>query len=418
MRKTAPNLPLRRLALAASAAAVTLCAVVPGVADAKPKKHKAPAALYTETNDATMNELVVFKRKANGAVRFRTTVPTGGLGGRQPQPGCDPPGGCPFLDADTEVIKSPKGRLLFAVNAGSDTISSFKVRLNGSVKLSQQIASGGAFPNSLAMHGNVLYALNSNSANIAGFRFNAAGKMTPIAGSVQALSHEAAPLSRQIGFDNTGSYLVVSHLTDGVFDTFPVKNGVAGPGSAQPSASPQPFSFSFDPINNFMVATEVVNDRDLAQSSNVSSYSLTNTGYTPGATGGLQRISTVPTQGYAACWTEFSKNGKQLFVVNTGGPAPTGSSVASFALSSTGQLTFESVTPTDGEFTLTDEYLSPNGKFLYVVSPLFNNPFTMPAPLTNGSKIVTYAVGAAGKLTRVSETKRAFAPGFTGLIGS
>ncbi|MEA2166712.1 MAG: hypothetical protein QOF76_12 [Solirubrobacteraceae bacterium] len=416
MRKTGTNLPLRRLALTASAAAVTLCAVVPGIAEAKkPKKYKAPAALYTTTNNTTNNELLVFTRKANGALKFKTSVATGGKGGAQTQPGCDPPGGCPFLDASKEVIKTKNGSLIFAVNAGSNTISSFSVKANGKVKLAAQVDSGGVFPTSLARKGNLLYVLNNNSKNIAGFRYTAAGKMTPIAGSVQPLTAEAAPLSRQIGFDNTGAYLVVSHLTDGSFDTFPVKNGVAGPPSSQPSATAFPFSFSFDPINNFMVATEVVNPNDPNQLSNVTSYSLTNTGYTPGSTGGLQKISTVSSQGVAACWTQFTKNGKLLFVVNTGGGAPTGSSVTTFSLSSTGQLTFNSVTPGAGsEFVQTDEFLSPDQKFLYVASPLFNAP----TEATNGSRIITYSVGAKGKLTRVGQTSKALAPGITGLIGS
>jgi 6-phosphogluconolactonase (cycloisomerase 2 family) len=148
---------------------------------------------------------------------------------------------------------------------------------------------------------------------------------------------------------------------------------------------------------------------DFNQFSNASSYRL-NSG-----SGNLTNISTVPTQGYAACWTEISADGKSLFVVNTGGPSPYGATVSTFALANNGNLTFKSKTAKASEFTLTDEALTRSGTYLYVVSPLINNPFVNPPPATNGSRIVTFKVGSGGKLNRIGQTTVALAPGVSGL---
>jgi len=404
---------LKRLTWIVSLAALLMCAALPGAALAKKKHHKhhksnIVGAMYTETNNGAKNQVLAFDRYRDGHLKLRQAVDSGGKGGLQPEPGCDPPGGCPLLDAANEVQVTKDGKYVFAVNAGSNTIASFSTGKRH-LKRIAVTPSLGEFPNSIAIHGNLLYVLDNNSANIAGFTISK-GKLTPIAGSVQALTPEHAPLSRQIGFDKTGKVLVVSLLSEGAFDTFTVTGGVAGPAVARPSASPEPFGFAFDPVHNHLVSSEVVNDADFNQFSNASSYDV-------GSDGSLAAISTVPTQGYAACWTVITKNGKKVFMVNTGGPSKYGATVSTFGLSFTGALTFKSVTTKDGEFTLTDEALSRDDKYLYVVSPLINNPFMQPPPATNGSKIVTFKVGANG-LTRIRETKTKLAPGLSGLDGN
>jgi hypothetical protein len=410
MQKLGSRTALKRLTWIVSVAALLMFAALPGAALAN-KHHKKPSivgAMYTETNNGSANQLLAFNRYSNGKLKFRQAVDAGGKGGLQPEPGCDPPGGCPLIDADAEVQTTKNGKWVFAVNAGSNTIASFAAGKH-SLRLVGVAPSLGVFPNSLTIHGDELYVLDNNSENIAGFRISLGGRLTPIPGAVQPLTPEHAPFSRRISFDNTGNLLVVSLLTDGAFDTFPVTDGVAGPATARPSASPEPFGFSFDPVGNHLVSSEVVNDMDLNQSSNGSSYGV-------GTDGSLTKISSVPTQGYAACWVEITNNGKTVFMVNTGGPASTGATVTTFGLSPSGQLTYKSVTPKSGTFTLTDEALSRDSKYLYVVAPLVNNPFTMPPPATNGSKILTYKVGKNG-LTRIGETKGPLAPGLSGLDG-
>src|SRR5919205_1051221 len=60
--------------------------------------------------------------------------------------------------------------LIVAVNAGSDSISAFKAQ-GDRLKLEDVLPSGGQFPASIAVHGDLVYVLNSGGAGIVqGFR--------------------------------------------------------------------------------------------------------------------------------------------------------------------------------------------------------------------------------------------------------
>ena len=409
VRLTRMSTTLTCLVLLTAAVALLIFAAIPSGGAAEKRAARVVGKMYTQTNGKAKNEVLVFNRLADGSLKFRQAVSTGGKGGYQPEPGCDPPGGCPLLDSQGSVQVTHGGKLVFAVNAGSNSISSFFAGKQG-LRRVDKISSRGVFPNSLTIHGHLLYVLNANSESIAGFRFTDTGNLSQIGGSVKPLTPEAAPLARQIGFDNTGKVLVVTQLTDATFDTFKVTNGVAGPAKAHPSASPEPFAFDFDP-DNHMVVSEVVNDQDFNQFSNGSSYSVS-------GSGAINPISTVPTRGYAACWVEITQDGRFAFMVNTGGPSPYGATVTTFAISGSGKLAFKGVTTKGDEFTLTDEALSRDNKYLYVVSPLTANPFTNPPPTNLGSKIVTFKVSQSGGLKRVGETTKVLAPGLSGLDGT
>ena len=71
------------------------------------------------TNAAAGNEVVVFRRAANGSLSQKKTVSTGGLGSGA------------GLGSQGSVTLSANGRWLFVVNAGSNQISAFSVRENG-----------------------------------------------------------------------------------------------------------------------------------------------------------------------------------------------------------------------------------------------------------------------------------------------
>ena len=124
------------------AAALLLCAALlvalPATAAANTgtkKKPKVVGAFYTETN-GNPNKLLVFSRYSDGTLKKRGAVATGGQGGHQgqpinvmaPPPVCTGNGsGCPALDSQDAIALTPNGKFLFAVNAGSNTVSSFKV---------------------------------------------------------------------------------------------------------------------------------------------------------------------------------------------------------------------------------------------------------------------------------------------------
>jgi hypothetical protein len=365
-------------------------------------KPKVVGSAYTQTNDPAKNQLIVFDRLSDGTLKQVQTVNTGGLGGQQLQPGCTPD--CPILDTQGEIASVPTEHLVFAVNAGSDTISSFLVTPFG-VFLIDRISSGGDFPNSLTVHGNTLYVQNSNSGTIKGFKFGPLGFMVAIPGSTQSLIGNPPPESgvnaRQIGFDNTGRVLTVSVLGSSLINTFKVDAfGRAGPATVPPASSqtPLPFGFAFDPKNR-LVMSEVA---ALPGTGFTSTYNL-NTG---NAT--LTPIDSKSSNGQAPCWVVVTNNGKYAFVVNTGGGAP--STIARYRINNDGTLTnlAPNTGPNGAEFARTDEDLSRDSKFLYVLNPsIFAG---------NTSKIDEYAVGSDGSLTLIGATDANLPPGISGLI--
>src|SRR5262245_58394933 len=119
----------------------------------------APGAIgpvYVLTNATSGNAVAVWNRAADGTLTAAGSYATGGQGNG---------GG---LGSQGAIILSQNNQWLFAVNAGSNSISSFKVDPDG-LTLVSTIASGGARPTSLTVYKNWLYVLNAGGANITGF---------------------------------------------------------------------------------------------------------------------------------------------------------------------------------------------------------------------------------------------------------
>ena len=85
-------------------------------------------AVFTLTNSAVRgNEVVVCERNGNGALRLVGTFPTGGRGSG-PAPtssvfGAPIPATADGLGSQDSLVLSPNLRFLFAVNAGSNSIT-------------------------------------------------------------------------------------------------------------------------------------------------------------------------------------------------------------------------------------------------------------------------------------------------------
>ena len=140
-------------------ALLVLCAgmlLAVGTAGAASKHHSA-GSVYTLTNSPAGNAVAVFERAKDGTLTPNGTYPTGGVGTGS------------NLGSQGALILSENGHSLFAVNAGSNTISQFRVTHDG-LEWQATVPSGGATPTSLTQHGHVLYVLNAGGAgNITGF---------------------------------------------------------------------------------------------------------------------------------------------------------------------------------------------------------------------------------------------------------
>ena len=390
-----------RSRLALAGVAVIAAIGVTGVAAAGGASEAPVGAVYTQTNDPSGNSVVVFDRFADGTLAKREAVGTGGAGSTQ-SVGCGP--GCPILDSQTAVVISKNGKLVFAVNAGSDSVSSFRETKAGLVLVDQE-ASGGDMPESLALHGDLLYVLNTDTANangttgnIYGLRVSADGELSPV-GSSQPLAHFAPPFAtaRGIGFDPTGRVIVVTELVGGLIpgpgppgsiNTFVVgADGKAGPVTSYPSSDLFPFGFAFDNKGRLIVSN-IVNPEVPTTIGSVSSYDVS-------ASGVVTAIDTVSSGGILPCWVVVSNDGRVAFVVNTGAgfPAP----VTSFGISPSGELSPLGSAPSEvGDFARTDAALSRDSRYLYVLAPSVGPGAA--------SHIDAYALDSAGGMTPIGST--------------
>lgn len=98
--------------------------------------HGRSGDVYVLTNQPTSNSVLVFHRDSHGMLTFLGSFASGGKGGGT---GADP------LASEGALRLSADHRFLFAVNAGSNSISEFAV-FGDELALLQTISSGGTFP--------------------------------------------------------------------------------------------------------------------------------------------------------------------------------------------------------------------------------------------------------------------------------
>lgn len=369
----------------------------------------AHATVYTATNNPAGNAVIVFDSNKDGSLTQRETVPTGGIGG------ATPPFSFPIVDSQGSINVASGGHLVFVVNAGDNTISSFRVTPSG-LELAARVSSGGTLPVSLTSHGNVLYVANEISSNIYGFRFSSSGDLQPLAGQAaggQPLS-VAFPgtVTAQISFSPNGRQLVVTERglpnPTGVIDTFNISgNGLAGP--AQPNTGvglvqPNPFGFDFDAAGHLLVSNAGLvlapgnGPPPIPQVFDPNQFVGSATSYNVSSSGTIASTGDVLSGGRAACWLVVSKDGRYAFVTNTlSDTVPNIFSgiggVTRYAVAPNGTMTYLGQVDTSPG-NPGDEAISQDGKYLYVLVPTTFGP--------DNSHIETYRIGKDGSLTQVA----------------
>ena len=313
--------------------------------------HNDKGVVFVATNSSDPvrgNEIVMYRRAANGTLTVTGRFPTGGQGLDS------------GLGSQDSLILSKNGRWLFAVNAGSHEISVFAVYPTGLV-LTDKVASGGVRPTSLTVRKNLLYVLNAGDpGNITGFKLDRDGKLTPLADSTRFLSNNgagAAPAPAQVSFSPDGDNLIVTERATNLIDLYKVnRRGLATGPVAQASAGMTPFGFAFAEDETLVVSEAF---GGAANASAVSSYRLDDDQ--------LQLVSaSVPTGETAACWIVISKDGKFAYSTNAGSE-----SVSGYHVDDDGRLTlFNGRAGETGVGTgPTDASKSRDGRFVYVLSP-------------------------------------------------
>ena len=339
---------LARFALAAGAAVGLSALVLPAVAGADPAPNS-PAftqgdhAVFVQTDNTAGNQVVAYHRNPNGTLALAGTYATGGLGGVLNGSAVD------HLASQGSLTYDPVHNLLYAVNAGSNTVSVFSV-YGDQLSLRQVIDSGGQFPVSVAVHGFNVYVLNALSANVQGY-VSFFGHLSPLPDSDRSLGLTIPTNTNQ--FTNTPGQVAVSPNDANLVVTTKLNDDIdvfhIGPfGTLSPSAVVTldpggPFGVTFDAAGHLVVA-------------NTASNSLASYVLEPNGTAAA--IDTVLDGQAATCWVAGAEG--SFFASNAGSADLTRFQEQSFS----GALTLTGETPTDAGTV--DAAASLDQKFLYV----------------------------------------------------
>ena len=329
-----------------------------------------PGAVYSLMNQASGNAVAVFDRSADGSFVAAGSVATGGTGTGA------------GLGSQGALTLSDDGRWLFAVNAGSNDVSAFRVSPQG-ISLTSRTTSGGTVPISVTVHGNLVYVLNAGGAgNISGFTLDQQGILAPLASSTRPLSASGVGPA-QVSFSPDGRALVVTEKATSRIDVYTVdKAGLPSAPTWYTSAGSTPFGFAFGHQSDVFVSEAA---------GSASSYAL-------GKNGGLSLVSgVVPTNQGAPCWLVVTTNGRFAYTANA-----QGGSISGFVVDPRGALT---LLDADGATALvgrgaTDLALSGNSRYLYQLV---------------GRNVLGFRIEADGHLTPVGSAINGLPAGSVGL---
>ena len=317
-------------------------------------------SVYVLSNQATGNAVIQYDLASDGGLTFSESYPTSGSG----------TGG--GLGSQNAVVVDEDASHLYAVDAGSSTLTSFRITVGGLERVGT-VPSGGSMPTSIAVHGDRVYALNAGGAgNVAGFAVSD-GALTALTDGTHSLSG-AGTNPAQVSVTPDGQQLVVTERATNRIDVIDLDDA-GRPASlvSVPSSGAVPFGFDFDNKGHLLVSE--------AAASTASSYDVTSTGLAPIS-------ASVPTTENAACWLVATSNGKFAYTGNAGGSL----SISGFRVGNDVSLSLltpggkTGVTPAG----VTDLALSSNSHFLY-------------GRLGNGS-VAGFAVNRDGSLDPVGVT--------------
>jgi len=326
-----------------------------------------PGAVYVMTNQASGNSIVAFNRAPDGTLTSMGTFPTGGLGMGS---GNDP------LGSQGALILSSDGHFLFAVNAGSNSIS-VMVPCSTGLCLAGKVPSEGTEPVSLTLYKNLLYVLNAGGTpNISGFLLGSDGRLAHLPGSTRSLAGGSAAAPAQVGFSPDGSFLVVTEKGTNLIDTYRVlPNGLTDGPFSNPSSGATPFALAFG-RSNALVVSEAAGGPD--GTSATSSYRISSGGQLITLSG-----SVADTQ-MAACWALSTNDGRFVYVINSGSD-----SVSLYRVGVAGKLgLLNAVAATTGSAP-TDSAMSASSLYFYVLDDA-------------SGQVSAYRVEADGALTSIS----------------
>lgn len=368
-----------------------------------------------------INQVVAYSRSASGELVQIGVYDTGGIGENIRNSGANP------LASQDPLIVSKDRQFLFAVNPGSESISSFRINDDftltpASLDVSTTGASGAQNPVSLTIFEDILYVVNTGNfvdgageeldtlpadrnrtnASIIGFRVAADGTLSELPGSENTTVGANAG-SIEFTEDGRNLYVTQRRTNDIVHvalseDYIPIVYDSGDQRvTAIPSITEQPFGTDLYPAESgtFLLVSE--GNNGAPGLSALSSYRVEESG----ALTGISLSSGVEgdplTTGFTfGCWVEFveTPNGDFAYVSNT----PDGV-ITSYAVGDEGGLTLleslagsagiEGDDTQNGGGVLDAEIVYP---FLYQV-------------VNNDGRIAQFQIGEDGSLDRMEEVE-------------
>jgi hypothetical protein len=337
-------------------------------------------AVFVQTDNVAGNQIVSYSRSSSGALSQAGVFDTGGLGGVLEGSEVD------HLASQGSLAYDQADGLLYAVNAGSNTVSVFAV-LGDELVLRQVISSGGSFPVSIAVFHGLVYVLNAEQGgSVQGFTV-AFGRLLPIPGSNRALGLDPTATPQftttpgQVAFSPDGSQLIVTTKANGNdIDVFRV--GAFGQLSHTPVVNSEPatvpFGVTFDQAGDLVVAESA---------GSIASFHLS-------PNGTVTLLNAVETGQKATCWVVGA--GGDFYTSNPGS-----ASLSGFQAGFGGALTSLGNTETDGGTV--DAAVPSDGRFLYVQTGAAGD-------------VDEFAIGAQGALSKIGSVTVPGAVGGEGIV--
>jgi 6-phosphogluconolactonase (cycloisomerase 2 family) len=341
-------------------------------------------AVFVQTDDPAGNRIVAYHRADDGRLTQAAAYGTGGRGGMVQGSVAD------HLASQGSLTYDQEHGLLYAVNAGSDTVSVFSVD-GDRLRLVEQVGSGGGFPVSVAVHGDLVYVLDAlNGGAVQGYRVEH-GHLHAEAGWHRPLGLDPNAMPQfthspgQVGFLADGSGLVVTTKANtNAIDVFAIDHSGAPADSPVVTTVPGAVPFGFVPDGRRGLFVTEAGPNTLAA-------------YHVGSDGTATQQAVAATGQKGTCWVVAA--GDRLYTSNAGSSTLTGIRATDHGR----QLTALGDTPTDPGTV--DAAASPDGRFLYVQ--------------TGVKGIVDeFAVNQDGSLRRIGEQTVPKGTGGEGIVAS
>ena len=307
-------------------------------------------AVYAMTNDSSGNSIVAYGRNSDGTLDLIGNFATGGAGAAfDGGEGLDP------LISAYSILLTENKRHLLVVNAGSNTITVFRVRNDFSLRRTDRKRVVGVGPNSIAYHDGRLYVASIDADGqftgepdqqgaLTGFTLSPRGKLSRISRSVRLLGNRPSAIQ----FSPDGKFLLVSSINagsaalesgsnseiavfgvrrDGRLSSQPLSDAASTlPGNTEGRnlASAIGFEIVKDAGRRFVVVTEA---REFQadgtppafpnlQTGSVSTWELLDDGQLSPVNLDVIAGNSISDGERTACWIEFSRDQKTFWVSN------------------------------------------------------------------------------------------------------